>query len=169
MKKSMIVLCGAAFALASFAEPAEAPAKCACDGAKAACECKGADCACEKAPPPPAPQRMGRRERPARPNRPAPTMLRLDKATTPEQIEDFKKQVLAKIDATVAAYAEKPGEEKAPTTIALFVNDRQFAPGMGPRGGQRGPGMGPRGGRRGPQGPRPEGDGAPAPAPAPAE
>ena len=151
MKKSLIAICGAVLALASFAEP-EAPAE---------------------APAQP-PKHMERRERPNRANRPAPTMLKLDANTTPEQVETFKKQVAEKIDAAVAAQAAKTGDDKAPTTIVLFVNDRPIGMGMGQRGGQRGPGMGQRGpgqggrrgpGQRGPRGNRP----AEAPEPAPAE
>ena len=140
MKKSLIAICGAVLALASFAEP-EAPAE---------------------APAQP-PKRMERRERPNRANRPAPTMLKLDANTTPEQVEAFKKQVAEKIDAAVAAQAAKTGDDKAATTIVLFVNDRPIGMGMGQRGpgqgGRRGPGQ------RGPRGNRP----AEAPEPAPAE
>ena len=140
MKKSLIAICGAGLALASFAEP-EAPAE---------------------APAQP-PKRLERRERPNRANRPAPTMLKLDANTTPEQVEAFKKQVAEKIDAAVAAQAAKTGDDKAATTIVLFVNDRPIGMGMGQRGpgqgGRRGPGQ------RGPRGNRP----AEAPEPAPAE
>jgi len=129
MKKSLMVLCGAALALASFAEPADAP------------------------------------QRP-KGDRPMPTMLVVDGKTTIEQVEAFKKQICEKVDAAVAAQAAKTGDNKQPTRIVLFVNDRGFGPGMGPQG---------RGGRRGPDGKGQDGkgprrrrgaEGAPNPPPA---
>lgn len=163
MKKSLMVFCGAALALAAFAEPEAAAPGCACNGnPSAACTCKGPEgCNCAK---------PARPDRPPRPNveRQRPPTLVLDGKTTPEQVEAFKKEICEKVDAAFAAQAAKAGEERQPTRIVLFVNDRGFGPGMGPqgRGGRRGPdGMGPRG--KGPRQKRPSADGAPMPPPAP--
>lgn len=152
MNKSVLSFCGAALVFAAFAqEPAPAP------------EAK-ADQPAVKA------ERGPRQMRP----RPQQSILTIDDKTTDEQVEAYKKEVAAKIDAAVAAYKAKPteeGKDKAPTRVMLMVMDRPF--GMGPNGhpGMGGRGMGRGMGQKGPRGPRgdrparPDGDKAPEAAP----
>ncbi len=84
-------------------------------------------------------------------------MLTVSEKTTAEEVEAFKKKVLAKIDASYAEYKEKAapeGQEKPVMNMALMVMERRagMEPGKrraGMEPGKRGPGM--RGsGRRGP-------------------
>jgi len=146
MKKTMIALCGA-LSLAAFAEPEAPEAGCACGQAKEA---------------PKAEMRANREVK-------APLVLNLDEGTTLDQIEAFKKDVLAKIDAAVAVKPEgcKCGKEgckcpKAQKKVVVFVGDG--APGMGRRGMQGRPGMQGRQGMQGRRGMRRQ-MGAPAQAP----
>ena len=138
MKKSLIAFCGAALAVAAFAQEPAVSAEAKAD----------------------APAKAERGPRAVR-NRPQPTMLLIDAKTTPEQVEAYKKEAAEKIDAAYAAFKTKKaeeGKEKAPTRVMLMVMDRPFGgPGMGQG---MGPGMN---GRRGPRGNRPgRPEGAPA-------
>ena len=147
MKKSLIVCCSALLAFAVFAEE---PAPRAEDDAPGA----------------PRAERGPRGPRAGRNPRRAPLMLTVSEKTTDEEVEAFKKKVLAKIDASYSEYKEKAapeGQEKPVMNMALMVMERRagmepgkrragMEPGKrraGMEPGKRGPGM--RGsGRRGP-------------------
>lgn len=75
-----------------------------------------------------------------------PTTLKIDSSTTAQQIKDFKKQVMEKIDAAYKARPTKNGGEGKQTTLIFFANDGSFG-GMGGMGGM--PGMGGFGGQGG--------------------
>ena len=153
MKKSAMAVCGAVFAAVAFAqEPAPAP-----EGATPASRAGGAPL-----PKPDRPQR-GNRVRQSQP----PMTFVIDEKTTAEQIDAFKKELAAKVDAAFEAYKAKPapenGEAKPHTRIMLMVTDRSFGGprmGKGPGAGRGGNGERPQG-MRGLRGPKPE---APAPA-----
>ena len=151
MKKLMTFVCGAALALAANADCA-CGGGCKCGAAQgqppAKCACGAAECA--KPPAPPKCERGA--ERQARPPVPPRNTLVITDSTTPEQIEAFKKELCAKIDAAAEAYKAKPADEngkKKPMLISLRVSgERPAMRGRGPQDG-RGPreGKGPREGR----------------------
>lgn len=117
MKKSLVVLCAVAVALAAFAQ------------AKNAAAGKGM-------------QNGARARQGARPQQfqngafPMPTTLTIDGNTTAQQIKDFKKQICDKVDAAFKAQSAKTGEAKQPTTVIFFVNEGGLGAMMGGMGGQ---------------------------------
>lgn len=127
MKKSLMVFCGVALALAAFAEPKAAPGK---KGGRAAPNAR-----------PGGAQQMP--QMPQMPNGgfPMPTMLTINGDTTAQQVKDFKKQFCDKVDAAFKAQSAKTGEEKQPTTVIFLVNEGNFNfGGMGGLGGFGGAG-----------------------------
>jgi hypothetical protein len=109
MKKSLVVFCGVALALAAFAEP------------KAATPGKGG-----RAAPNARPGGMPQMPQMQNGGFPMPTMFTINSSTTAQQVKDFKKQICDKVDAAFKARSAKTGEEKQPATIIFFVNEGGF-------------------------------------------
>ena len=111
MKRSLMVFCGAALALAAFAEPKAAPGK----GGRAAPNAR-----------PGGAQQMPQMHQMQNGGFPMPTMFTINGSTTAQQVKDFKKQICDKVDAAFKARSAKTGEEKQPATIIFFVNEGGF-------------------------------------------
>lgn len=111
MKRSLMVFCGAALALAAFAEPKAAPGK----GGRAAPNAR-----------PGGAQQMPQMPQMQNGGFPMPTMFTINGSTTAQQVKNFKKQICDKVDAAFKARSAKTGEEKQPATIIFFVNEGGF-------------------------------------------